>query len=1015
MITTDRFEAAEPSLVRLSALPRDHPVPALGDPDDPVAMRAFLEAVAADPLLREAIAISSAPLDGTLERVVAGDRLSVAKLRRAALAVTRYLYRMTSRATPFGQLAGVAPVRFDAQPKVRIGAGHTRHVRVDMGWLAEVVGPVRRDPQVLRGLRLVANDLCFVRADRLVLPLVREESGQRGPDDREHSVRNTAAVRAARELATTPVGYPDLVDGLAARFPEAGADAIAGLVGELVEREFLLTDLLPVATTSDPLGHVLSRIGPDSPLHELPELLGRFAAAPQGRGAPAWRAATTAMREIHASDRLVQSDLGMDAEVVLPDSVAAEIAAAASVAWQLAPAALAPADPLVGYRAEFVERYGTDTLVGVHELLDPQRGLGPPAGYLLPPSTRPSADLNVHDKDRDAVLLEVAQLAAARGTREVELDAELVERLVRPGSADERGSYLEACFHLLAASEDALRAGDFRLVTGGMIFTRIGAMFGRFLHVLPALREAVTGLAALDGLEPAQLVAPLLHARNLNVVQVPELAGTSLHIGVFAERPGVLGLGDIAIGADHERFSVVSLRDGRELVPLTFHALNPMLTMPNALRLLIEIGESRTPGWPLWHWGAAEGLPFLPRIRYGRTVLASASWTPDPRLATVSDTGEWHRLLDGWRARWSVPDQVVATTGDQRIPIDLRNPTDRELLRADLRKRPSLVVHEEPAGGEFGNGWAGGHASELVVPLRPTRPRQEVAPAWRPVVHRPQPPGGEWLYLKLYAHPARHGELLGTHLPALMATADGWFDRWFFLRYTDTGAHLRVRFRGDPDVLGARMLPAVHRWAGALIDAGVLGDLTTATYRPEISRYGGPAVIDAAERAFHADSECVLDQLRLRAGGMLDVPVEVLLAANHLDVTGRMRAEGTWDVDWRTWLLAVYKRSDEHAAFREHRRLAVRLLDPDSAWSALAELPGGQALLESWERRAPALREFGRLVAEHARDRSAVVADVLHMHHNRLVGVDPVRERRGYAIARGVLQARADRLRAMRP
>ncbi|MEU6036077.1 lantibiotic dehydratase [Actinomadura sp. NPDC047616] len=1048
------FRAADFGIARLPLLPAEYPVPRPpGDLDSTEETRDFLRRLAADPVVREAIAVSSGPLDAILEKVASGVPVEPPRLRRAAISAARYLSRMTSRATPFGLMAGVAAVHVEDEPKVRMEGRHRRRVRADMGWLTGVVRGWETEPAVLSRLRLVANDLCGVRGDRLVLPYMLDSGGRDpdedwAPDDRERTIRHTRAVRLAMAAARTPVRHPDLVSRLAAEFGDVDRSVIERMVAALVEGEFLLTDLRPPADAEDPVDHVLGVMAalPEHPgraaLAEVRDALGAYQATPIGEGHAAWRRATAMMRALRAGDRPIQVDMEMNADIVLPRDVVAELERAASVAWRVAPPKDGRSDRLGDYRMRFVERYGVDVAVPVKEVIDPQLGIGAPGGYLLPPGGAPKRDHHpaAEPNERDALLCALAQRAAADGAREIVLDDELVGRLTRPGAAEEPASYVEAAVQILAESEDDLRDGDFHLALATPMMNRPGAMFGRFLHLLPGLRSDFAALVrditadedrgsggtpdgAADGASAiaAQLQSIVLRPRVLNVTQVPTLTGTTVRAGVFADRarPDVLGLDDLAVSADYDRFKVVATRTGREVVPLPFHALNPTLTLPNALRLLAEIGEERTRPWPLWNWGLANRLPYLPRVRHGRTVLAPARWLPDPRLA---DSGlsphEWTRCFDRWRAGWTPPDVVYAVSGDHRLRLDLSSAAGRRLLRDELLKRPGAVLEEEPLGGAVGTGWLNGHAHEIVVPLRPARPRQAApAPAARsagrtPIaVRRAHQPGGEWLYVKVHAAEGRHGELLTRHLPALVEQAAPVCDRWFFMRYRDDEPHLRVRFHGEPAALNGRLLPVVHRWAAALADGGLIRDVVLDAYRPEIARYGGPELIEAAERVFWADSVSVIEQLVLRSQGLLDLPLELLAAANHLDLAARLHGHG-----WREWMLDAYPKGAHHSAFQKRRREAMRLLGTAGDGGELARLPGGDRLLDGWRRRAPHVAAYGRLVRAKAAEGvletvTGPFSSVLHLHHNRIAGIDHSAEGAATAIARGVLQAELDRER----
>lgn len=963
MQSQGQFQPLDVAIARLSVLSQRCSTPTLPrDANDAVELRKFLAGVAADPLLREAISVSSNSLERTLRGVSSGRELSLSQLRRAAFAAMRYLSRMTHRPTPFGLMAGVTPVDF-GEPRVRVGSEHRRHARVDMGWLIDYVRPKETEPEVLAGLRLVANDLAFVRGDRLVLPHVRDEVERRGPDDREHTIRYTAAVRAA--MTKVPIRFPDLVASVRAVFPAAKDSVVAAMVTELVRREFLLTDLRQAAPKHLP------------ELAEIGLALEKYAAS----GGECWQDLTAAMRELRPADRLVQVDLGIDASITLPPSVPAELAEAAAVSWRLAPEHLAPSGWLSSYRAEFLERYGVGVAVPVKRLLDPNLGLGAPTGFLLPPSPRRTPEPLTSSPARDALLFELA----STHEREIVLDDVLIESLARPEAGP--APYLEMTAQLLADSVHELASGDFRLVVGPGVTTRPGAMFGRFLHVVPELSGAISKLATeLAGdATPAQLIGPLVESRTANVAQVPLLTDTTIQVGVFADRPDAVSLDELAVVADHDRFRVVSTKDGRELVPMVFHVLNPQLSMPNAVRLLLEIGQTVTPPWPVWNWGEAERLPYLPRIRYGRTILASARWLLDPRLKQDLDWPEWQESFGRWREKYSVPDVVYAVNADNRVRVDLTSPAQLQMLHSDLRKRPGTQLQEEPAGGAVGTGWVDGHANEIVVPLRPVAAPVRTQGHWQLVSDRAYLPGGDWLYAKIYADPGRHTELLTQHLPALPGD-------WFFLRYRDDRPHLRVRFHGSASTLNGEILPALSAWAAELMDVGIISDLALDTYRPETERYGGPLAIEAAERLFFADTQSVLAQLVARESGELDLPMPLLLAANHLDLAMRIYGPG-----WQDWLLSAYPKGPHHRAFQECRREAMRVL--------------GSVALPAADRRASAASAYGDLLRRHDIDVSGPLLSVLHLHHNRLAGINPVAEQDAYAIARGVVQARRDRER----
>ncbi|GAB2857999.1 lantibiotic dehydratase [Actinoallomurus bryophytorum] len=1016
------FRAAGFAMARLSALSTIREVVRPAHESGSAELSAFLLDAAADPFIREAVAVSSASLDALLDKLVSGVPVEPKRLRSAALSMTRYIVRMTHRPTPFGLMAGVAAARLDDEPKIRIGARHRKHARVDMAWLSAVIRPWETAPAVLEHLRVVANDLCFVRGDRLIIPYAPPGDANWGLDDRERTVRHTGAVRLALAAAGTPIRHADLVTHVREAFPGIGEAVVRRMLAGLVEHDVLLTDLRPPATAADPLDHVLQRLASvnDHPGHaalgQVRVLLDVYEATPPGKGREVLRIAAGAMRALHVTDRPVHVDLAMDADIVLPWAVAEELERAAAAAWRLVPAS-ALEDPLAEYRTAFIERYGVGVGIPLGEVLDQSAGIGPPAHYLSGPEP---ARRDTGSEERDLIIGEIAQRAAAQDAREVVLDDAVIERLARHGDGRPPG-FVEMCVQLLADSEEDLRTGRFGLVASPYSQRyRPGSLSGRFMRILPELGPAVAGLATElagdgTGVVPAQLTTLLGSSRDLNVVQVPRLTDQTVRIGVFADRsrPGVLTVEDLAIAAHPDRLSVLSLRDGTEVVPELFSALNVAARVPFAARLVWEIGAARMPSWPLWSWGAAARLPRLPRVRHGRTVLIPARWRPDRRLAgSEAPFEDWRRSFEAWRRDWSVPGTVEAAVLDQRLRLDLGSELHLRVLRDELRRHPDLKLYEKPFGGEIGTGCTGGHATEVVIALRPASPRRVQAGTGPPPpvigrnsrpVHQP---GGEWLYLKVYAAARRHDEIIAHHLPLLLERAGSVADRWFFMRYHDDRPHLRLRFHGEPAALNSTLLPAVHDWAAGLAAAGTIQHIVIDAYRPEVTRYGGTLAIEAAEGLFGADSDAVIAQLGLRAKGLLDPPMELLAAANVLDLVERLHGEG-----WQEWILATFPKGSHHPAFQAGRRAAVRLLTAGSGRPDAAAVAGGDELAGLWLRRGMLAAPYARILSERPGTRDTAIRSVLHLHHNRLAGVDPEGEADVYAIVRGAVQAHLDRKR----
>jgi thiopeptide-type bacteriocin biosynthesis protein len=985
------FQAADVALVRAAALPCEDP--AL--PADPLEL---VRAVGADPVLREAVAVASPSLSAALSAVLAGSAPARAKdLRRLALGLAAYRLRISARTTPFGLFAGVAPAAF-GPGRVRLGRAHRTHTRPDRGWLTALVAELEADPAVLAGLRVVANETATVRGGRVELPEV-------GPAGAAVSIRRTPEVAALLARAATPVRVAELT---------ASAGGAGDLVGPLVRNGFLLTDLRPPADAADPIGHLLDRLG-GSPLaaelRAVRDAVTGYDALPPGAGEAAYRALTTRMRRLAPGEHALHVDLALDADIRLPEPVAREVERAADTLWRLAADRPGTA-PLREYHREFLERYGAGRAVPLAELLSEDTGLGSP---YRPSPDRPSPLAG--GPAAAQVLTGLVGAAAARGTREVELDDALLAALAparSPGSPPPPSAELYA--QLLAPSVDALADGDFRLLLGTYLGTsQAGAMLGRFAYLLPGGGTELAPLARAGGGEAcggaggqpvrAAVVYAPRNPRSVNVAGAPPWLRYRIPVGVGADGPADLPPGELAVTATGSRLVLVSTRLGREVVPVSFTVLNPATAAPTLARFLIDLGSEGRCGLRGWNWGPLRSAPYLPRVRRGRAILAAASWAVDPELA--HDGPGWAARLAAWRERCGVPERVLVAHADQALPLRLDDPVHQALFRRALAGAQRPRVSEVLDGDGWLTGPGGPHRAEVVVPLR-----CRTAPPPRPAPHRPEPvavaaervhlPGGEWLYAKVYTGPRGQDTVLRDHLGPLLASLGSEVDRWFFIRYADPRPHLRLRLHGGPAALWGPVLSTVHGWAAGLRRDGLIDRLGIDSYDPEIERYGGTAVLAAAERAFQADSAAVLRLLPLLSA------VDPVLAG-AVSVVDLLLALG--GPEWTVGLLAAWPGPDELAAYASRRREALALVDPE--WTQLRRRPYGDGLLAAWADRRAAVAEYGAALREAgAESLPGIAASLVHMHCNRLFGIDRVTEGEVLAVARHAVAARAQRFRA---
>lgn len=993
------FRAGSTALVRAVArtsllVP---PCPDLDDhsPDGSSACVAWLRVVWAAQDVAEAVEHSSPVLAAQVRAVCTAGNPPHRDVRRTALSVVRYLLRAQHRATPFGLFAGVTTAEFGPQARADWGEGHVAVGRAGAEWLAAVVERLESCPSLLDRLPVVVSNTVMSRGDRLIVPFQPDIQ-----DDRRRAVEASLAltepVRAVLAASRTPICCGALVDKLQAEFPEAGPEKVRRLLADLIRRRVLITSLYAPSTEADALGYLLGQldaidVGELSPVAETVRELravrtGLESCVTRGgrdRVAARMRTLVPGLRR-----HPVALDLRLDAQIVLPEAVAREIERAAFILTRLSTRPYGTA-AWNAYHQRFYERYGIGTMVPLAEAVA-DSGTGYPNGYpgTLVDARRPRVSA------RDDALVRLAQAAVLDGRDEVVLTDELIAAL-DVGPAEPRvPPHLEVGVRVHAAGLEELQCGRFRLEVVS-VSRGAGVSTGRFLGVLaPSGREVLAAeLADLPAADsdtvPAQLSFPPLLPGGAHVTRSSQVLPTVISLQEHrAPKATVLTPEDLAVGCDGRRMYLAAPERGHRVEAVGMNALNLHTHTPPLARFLTELSRAQCAQVTVFDWGAAAAMPFLPRLRYGRTVLTPARWRLEASelVGRARPRAEWDTALIDWRARRRLPRRVYLIEDDRRLFLDLDEAGHRTLLRQHLDRTHLAVLAEAPEPEAYG--WCGGQAHEVVVPLKATRP-----PTWPPLpaptraralspAQSQTPAASSVLLAALYGDPRRQDTLLSQHLPGLLEQLGN--PPWWFIRFRDPDQHLRVRIAlPDPGTF-AQTTRIVSVWADELRSAGLLADLRYPTSYREMGRWGSGTAWEAAEEVFRADSRAVLAQLAQpqRPGQ------RALVAAHTLAITSAFL--GSTESAMR-WLTDHISPTAPAPVPRPQFAEAVRLANPSDDWAALREVWGGDAIVSGWVDRDAALAAY-RLHLPGPDTQGIAVDDVLtsllHVHFVRHVAVN---------------------------
>jgi lantibiotic biosynthesis protein len=820
---------------------------------------------------RSALLLRSLSLDEDLQRLKEGRRQD----KDVARAVYRYLVRMASRATPYGTFASVALGHFGKNGAMGIETVIDRtRTRFDASWLMSVTKQIESDAVVRPLLKYYWHEGARFQGGWVVLYQIGP--GDNTPVGNTQWIGRSRALEAIAKAAKTGAAFSDLCRIAKENIPQNAAIVANELVNVLCKKGFLVSELHhPVI--GDPVPNLLNRIQnfetAQSYRRAIQGLQNKILTIDSNGASERINQTRSVLREMRAmfkgkTGNYIQIDAtaGLK-DFTLPESVASELSRAVEVLLRLSRFPLGQAD-FEGYQKRFRDRYEYGSEVPLLELVDSIRGIGMPE--------RVTEDARV--TRRDPALLRLAANALHFGDLEIQLTDSVVEELA---TCDLSEIKLPRSFDVVtmigAASAENLAAGDFRIVIGPGVGALVGGKhFGRFADILGVecrnlLREVAHTEQAWDpNCLEIELVFSPADQNHLNVCSRDIARPYVIYYGV---PPGPIGdrrvfLSDLVVGLRGSEFYVRWTRENVEIRPGAWHMLNPRLA-PDPLRFLFDLYLANQPALTGFSWGVAAQLPRTPRVTRGKVILCPAQWRlfhgSELHIRCSNETF-WNQVFDKWRAIWKVPRFVHSGRGDKRVLLNLDDERDRMQLREQLKvlSKDSAVVISElvPA---FEDTWlkgpAGRHMCEIVVPFLLCgkghwKPRNEQPHSIRPFQEQEKLPGSEWLYVELYTPPSHMDALLAG--PILSFARDlkqkELINKWFFIRYSENGHHVRLRFNGHQEKLTASVLPMISSFVQRLRFSGWISRFEFCSYRREELRYGGPLSLNLVEDIFSIDS-----------------------------------------------------------------------------------------------------------------------------------------------------------------
>jgi len=219
-----------------------------------------------DAVFREAILVSSPSLYKSVNNIYSDNYKKRSQIVRS---LTRYLNRMSTRATPFGVFSGVVSGTYTKQSsriEIENINMHQKRARVDMEWLLKLIYEVETDLESIKKMEVQTNQFIFENGTRVYL---LHSNNSDNSNINNKSINLSKPVKFILNSAKEPIPFEKLGKLLKANYPSQDMKFLWGFLINLIKEEYLISSLRPPLLDVNPLEYVIKKTSQVRKLNDL--------------------------------------------------------------------------------------------------------------------------------------------------------------------------------------------------------------------------------------------------------------------------------------------------------------------------------------------------------------------------------------------------------------------------------------------------------------------------------------------------------------------------------------------------------------------------------------------------------------------------------------------------------------------------------------------------------------------------------------------------------------------------
>ena len=889
----------------------------------------------------------------------------------------KYLIRSCYRSTPFGILAGVQEGKIGPDNRLRINENNRKkRVRPDMEWLIPVIKLLEKE--FIQYISVTSNNLLKENENNVCKEWNSCYMYKENNYSKKIIISNTAVIKFILKICKNKyIATSDLFNELQKKYSNLTREYFDNFILNLLDKEFITSNLRISNVNYEPFNTIIDIITSfniNSPIKtkllNINRLIRKYENSKINEGIDVYKKLIKEMNELYRTDKMIHIDMYDDTCLFLSKDQlkVLEEFIKFNFEWSYK-------ENYNEYIDKFQEKYGNQA-VKYLDVINPDIGIGVP-------SSSNTGKIAYNDQFWEKFVDLLLNLDI---NNTVDIDISKMKREINI-SNDDLPESIELATYLLKNDN------KFDFYVSPIVATDYGyKVRGRFDYLFNDNNQE-------NNLIELSFVPTGL--RYTNVMFCKSRAKYYMEYGSYTtsiagkER---VDLNDIYMYIDENRKICFLLKSTNQKIKFVISNMINRNAYPKEIQYLYEIQRNQeyfilSLYSSLMHF-VHHCKTVLPRIKFKNIILFPKTWKIT-FSANNLNFNEYSIAIHDYMKKYNLPNMIVCGLEDRRILLNLSNKLHLKMLYNFSKKNENVLLYENlfsnqnsPIVGEAGN-----YIGEFIFNFSRKVDKNKKVNDFPTYIDNDyisvnsKLPFEDWISLKLYFEEWEQENILVENInkyfrKILLLNS---VENAFFIRYKDPESHIRLRIKISN--YSRKLLELLQELISELKSVTTLNKCVWDTYVPEINRYGGLECIEKAEEVFCSNS--ILD-------------LTLIETVKHK--TNNLKLEDIYLISAYKILLDMELTDEEILQFlnqynygkkstKEFKILYSKfgdIMNGQSSFGNIKKYDNGVKLLTLLDYNTKIYKDYYALVKKNNNiaECASVVCSILHMHFNRLIGIN---------------------------